>query len=70
VNIEAISVVIDSKRTALRTINEKLWHLKAAMRLCESRNRFDGEFLQIAREAQALEDERARIRNEIDDAID
>jgi hypothetical protein len=69
VDIEAISVVVDAKRTVLRTINEKLWNLKAAMRLCESRNRFDAGFLQIARETQALEDTRARIRKEIDDAI-
>jgi hypothetical protein len=61
--------LVEAKRTTLRTINEKLWNLKAAMRLCESRNRFDEGFLQIAREAQALEDERARTKKEIDDEI-
>jgi hypothetical protein len=69
VDIEASSVIVDAKRTTLRTINEKLWNHKAAMRLCESRNHFDGGFLQIAREVQALEDERVRIRKEIDDAM-
>ena len=68
-DIEAISDTVEAKRTALRTINEKLWNLKEAMRLCESRNRFDGGFIQIAREAQALEDERTRMKQEIDDAI-
>ena len=68
-DIEPISVTVDAKRAALRTINEKLWDLKEAMRLCEIENRFDVRFIQIARETQALEDERTRMKQGIDNAI-
>jgi hypothetical protein len=68
-DIEPISAMVDAKQTALRGINEKLWNLKEAMRLCEIENRFDARFVQIARETQALEDERTRVKQEIDSAI-
>ena len=68
-DIEPISVTVDAQRAALRTINEKLWDLKEAMRICEIENRFDARFIQIARETQALEDERTRVKQEIDNAI-
>jgi hypothetical protein len=68
-DIEPISATVDTQRAALRTINEKLWDLKETMRLCEMENRFDARFIQIVRESQALEDERIRIKQEIDNVI-
>jgi hypothetical protein len=36
------------------------------MRDCEAEQRFEARFTQLAREAQSLNDERARIKREID----
>jgi tetratricopeptide (TPR) repeat protein len=68
--IEPILASVEAQRAALRRINEKLWDLKEAMRLCEIENRFDARFIQIAREMQALEDERTRMKQEINNAVE
>ena len=59
--LEPLSVLVDAKRDVLRTINERLWNIEAAMRPCEAEQRFEAGFTQLAREAQSLDDERARI---------
>ena len=64
-----LSRAVEAKWDALRTTNERLWDIEDAMRACEAEQRFDARFTQLAREAQALNDERARIKRDIDHTI-
>jgi tetratricopeptide (TPR) repeat protein len=66
---EPLPSVIQAKWDALRTTNERLWDIEDALRACEAEQRFDARFTQLAREAQALNDERTRIKRDIDDTI-
>ena len=63
---EPLSGLVEAKWDVLRTTNEKLWDVEVAMRACEAEQRSEARFTQLAREAQSLNDERARIKREID----
>jgi tetratricopeptide (TPR) repeat protein len=63
---EPLSGLVEAKWDVLRTTNERLWDIEVAMRACEAEQRFEARFTQLAREAQSLNDERARIKREID----
>jgi hypothetical protein len=63
---EPLSRLVKAKWDQLRTANERLWDIEDAMRACEAEQRFEARFTQLAREAQSLNDERARIKREID----
>jgi hypothetical protein len=39
------------------------------MKVCEAEQRFDARFIQLAREAQMLNTDRARIKQDIDHTI-
>ena len=58
---------IDARRehAALRTINEALWDLEDAVRSCETSQRFDASFVELARKIYALNDDRARTKKRI-----
>ena len=64
-----LDILVNNAGWSTRVPHEKLWDLKDALRLCEIENRFDARFIQIVRETQALEDERTRVKQEIDNAI-
>ena len=66
---EPLSRLVEAKWDLLRTTNERLWDIEDAMRSCEAEQRFEARFTQLAREAQSLNDERARIKREIDRTI-
>jgi tetratricopeptide (TPR) repeat protein len=66
---EPLSVVIQAKWDALRTVNEKLWDIEDAMKACEAEQCFDARFIQLAREVQMLNTDRARIKQDIDHTI-
>jgi hypothetical protein len=50
---------------ALRQVNENLWEIEDAIRLEETRERFDGEFIRLARSVYQRNDERAAIKRQI-----
>ena len=56
---------VETKRDSLRATNEKLWDIENAIRACEAEQRFDAHFIELARTIYALNDERARIKQEI-----
>jgi hypothetical protein len=60
----AISDVI-ALRAALKQVNERLWVIEDDIRIKESRQEFDEEFVQLARSVYIENDERARIKREI-----
>ena len=46
-------------------INKKLWDIEDKLRVNESENNFDSEFIDLARKVYFTNDERFRLKNEI-----
>ena len=55
---------------ALRAVNRSLWDVEDALRRCEQRSDFGDEFVRLARSVYVLNDERARLKREINLATD
>ena len=53
----------------LKNINLKLWDIEDGKRSAEKNNRFDDKFIQIARNVYKFNDERAKIKLEINNAL-
>ena len=51
----------------LKKVNEKLWKIEDKLRKLEKEQRFDDEFIELARSVYITNDERARIKREIND---
>jgi len=49
----------------LYSVNKKLWEIEDAIRLKEKALVFDGEFIELARQVYKTNDERSRIKKEI-----
>jgi len=60
--------LINGKLAALRSVNNRLLDIQDAMRACGTKNCFDSDFTQLAREAWALNNERDQLKREIDDS--
>ena len=60
---------VQKKRSFLRATNEKLWDLEDAIRACEADQRFDGYFVELARKIYAFNDERAKIKQQINTSM-
>jgi hypothetical protein len=56
---------IEPQFELLKTINNKLWDLEDRIREKESKSEFDNEFIEIARSIYKTNDERSRIKQEI-----
>ena len=65
----AASVDIAELRTALKAVNEKLWMIEDDIRLQEKAQAFDAEFVRLARAVYFENDDRARIKREINVAL-
>ena len=53
------------RKAALRTVNEALWNIEDQIRDKESASAFDSTFIELARSVYKKNDERARIKKEI-----
>jgi predicted nucleic acid-binding Zn-ribbon protein len=51
----------------LKKVNEKLWNIEDKLRKLEKEQRFDEEFIELARSVYVTNDERSRIKREIND---
>lgn len=51
----------------LKKVNEKLWKIEDKLRELEKEQRFDEEFIELARSVYKTNDERARIKKEINE---
>jgi hypothetical protein len=49
----------------LRAVNERLWVVEDDLRILEKAQRFDGEFVRLARSVYFENDDRARLKREI-----
>jgi hypothetical protein len=56
---------ISSLYAELKSINQKLWVVEDDIRECERRKDFGREFVSLAREVYFTNDERARVKKEI-----
>jgi hypothetical protein len=52
-------------RAELRTVNEKLWDVEDALRVCECRTDFGENFVELARSVYRLNDERSALKRRI-----
>ena len=53
----------------LKDINLKLWDIEAGKRLAEKNNKFDSEFIKLARNVYKFNDERAKIKLKINETL-
>jgi hypothetical protein len=60
---------ISSLRIELKAVNERLWVIEDDIRLKEKAQAFDAEFVRLARSVYFENDERARIKREINLAL-
>lgn len=60
---------ISSLRAALKAVNERLWDIEDDIRDKEAAQAFDGDFIRLARSVYFENDERARIKREINTAL-
>jgi len=56
-------------RADLKAVNERLWEIEDDIRLKEKAQAFDDEFVRLARSVYFENDERARIKREINTAL-
>jgi len=56
---------IDELKAALKTVNQKLWHIEDQIRILEKHQQFDDEFIELARSVYFVNDDRANIKKEI-----
>lgn len=51
----------------LREVNQKLWKIEDKLRLLEKENRFDDEFIELARSVYITNDKRSEIKRKINE---
>ena len=56
---------LDKNTNALKIVNEKLWDIEDKIRIKESQQCFDNEFIELARSVYFVNDERAEIKREL-----
>lgn len=57
--------ITSNKLIELKLVNEKLWNIEDNIRIKESNNNFDGEFIELARSVYVTNDLRFEIKNNI-----
>lgn len=65
----AAATDIGAARAELKAVNERLWVIEDEIRLKEADQAFDAEFIRLARSVYFENDERARIKREINTAL-
>jgi hypothetical protein len=60
---------VEALRAALGVVNRRLWDIENASRRKEATQSFDGVFVELARAVYHTNDERNRIRRQIDELL-
>jgi hypothetical protein len=60
------TIRVGAEKAMLKTVNEKLWTIEDDIRRKEAEKRFDAEFVELARAVYRTNDERARLKRDID----
>lgn len=65
--MESIGITFESELyNKLREINLRLWEIEDKIRLKEKEKKFDNKFIELARAVYYTNDERSRIKKQID----
>jgi hypothetical protein len=64
---DMITSCIIEQTERLKDINQKLWKIEDRIRKLEKEQRFDSEFIELARSVYILNDERAEVKKEINE---
>lgn len=64
-----LSTEIQTLRNELKDINRSLWDIEDRIRVKEKNKQFDEEFIELARSVYITNDERARVKREINVAL-
>jgi len=64
-----ISEKIDTLFKSLKDINSKLWVIEDQKRMCEKNSDFSEKFIKLSRDIHFLNDERAKIKLEINQIL-
>ena len=65
----AAQIPVIELRAALKAVNERLWVIEDDIRICEKRQDFGPEFIRLARAVYFENDERARIKKDLNLAL-
>lgn len=65
----AAAIDIRDALAKLKAVNERLWVIEDDIRVLEKQRRFDDAFVQLARSVYIENDERARVKKEINLAL-
>ncbi len=65
----AASIDIAALRAALKAVNERLWVIEDDIRIKEKHQAFDAEFIRLARSVYFENDERAKLKRDINLAL-
>ncbi len=60
---------VTTKRAELKVVNQSLWDIEDDIRVKESRREFDEEFIKLARAVYYTNDDRARLKKELNTAL-
>ena len=63
------AAVIEAASHQLKAVNERLWDIEDAVRRCEQTERFDVEFIALARQVYMLNDQRFALKRTINQAL-
>jgi hypothetical protein len=64
--MNSAGIKVDSKDfLALKEVNLKLWHIEDDIRIKEQKKEFDKDFIELARSVYFINDDRAKIKKEI-----
>lgn len=63
------SLKLTGLREQLKSVNEALWDIEDALRVCEARQEFEDKFVELARSVYRHNDERAALKRQINDLL-
>jgi hypothetical protein len=67
--LQSSPAALNTLKQKLKAINEKLWEIEDEIRAKEAAKTFDPQFIELARAVYFNNDERARIKREINDLL-
>lgn len=67
--LDAVAADVGDVRRALKEVNERLWVIEDDIRQLEREQRFDADFIALARSVYRVNDERARLKRRVDELL-
>lgn len=64
---DTISSYVDDYMNQLRKVNQSLWKIEDRLRVLEKEQRFDNEFIELARSVYKINDKRSEIKRKINE---